>query len=133
MKKTFKFIILILLIYGCGKKDLPVPPLQIQVQKVTDLKGSLYGDILKIEWTIPDKKIKGFMIYKSKNPINIPKCDTCPLTFQRIAFIPILYSSTNRMSFSEKIEKGYNMIYKVIVVSEKGDLSEDSNYITFSF
>lgn len=147
MKYAIQFLIMISLffvLFGCGKKALPVPPHQVLPPAINNLTSNINKDTLKLTWTIPEQKEKvesspaGFIVYKSKKPLSKSKCLNCPVLFKRIADVPIKTGSSKNlqekiMAYNEILEKGYRYVYKVIVYADNGATGDDSNRIDFVY
>ncbi|RZB35250.1 MAG: hypothetical protein SRB1_01018 [Desulfobacteraceae bacterium Eth-SRB1] len=135
-------IVLIIILCGCGRKALPVPPRHEPPPTVNDLSSSIEGDMLRLSWTVPEanKKImsnlSGFVVYRSKKMVSGSECKKCPLLFKRIADVPVDVinqkdSKKKNMTYNETLGKGYRYIYKVAVYTNTGASGKDSNYIEF--
>jgi hypothetical protein len=120
---------------ACGKKRAPVPPRERPPAAIKDLKEAVQGDQLTLTWTAPSlKKLAGFYVYRSKKPVNEPECKDCPVLFTRVASILLeTVEDTSLFSYTETIEAGYHYIYKVTAYSVAGLVSNDSNYVEFTF
>ena len=139
MKLKFSILIaVIILLCGCGRKALPVPPGQKPPPTVNDLNSSIEGDVLRLTWTVPEankrivSNLDGFVVYRSKKMISESDCKKCPVLFKRIADIPIEEKDVNKkMTYKETLAKDYRYIYKVTVYTNTGASGKDSNYIEF--
>ncbi|MGD9972310.1 MAG: hypothetical protein AB7S77_04550 [Desulfatirhabdiaceae bacterium] len=121
-----------MLFSGCGRKTLPVSPVQIEPAAVTDLSGKLTGASIDLIWSIPesDPPVSRFVVYKASRAIAEGECANCPLAFVKAAEVPAVHSkgdAADRMTFSQSVKKGYVYTYKVIGIAEKGVVSGDSN------
>ncbi|MBN1930023.1 MAG: hypothetical protein JW786_00240 [Desulfobacterales bacterium] len=130
----------IFLLIGCGKKAPPIAGNQSKLPAVNDLKSGIDGDILRLTWSVPSlkgklsSKLSGYTIYRSKTALSAPDCKHCPILFKRVADIPIQLShsdkvETDQMIYTETLEKGYKNIYKIILYTNSGVASSDSNYV----
>ena len=139
------FFILIgfaIIVSGCGKKDLPVPSGNVAPPAVNDLIKIIDGDTLSLTWTIPGEKEMfpsdgaGFFVYRSKKTISESDCKDCPVTFSRVADIPLnaedLEKEDEGIKYNEILEKGYRYVFKVNTYI-KGITSDDSNKVGFVF
>ena len=141
------FFILIgfaIIVSGCGKKDLPVPSGNVAVvpPAVNDLIKIIDGDTLSLTWTIPGEKEMfpsdgaGFFVYRSKKTISESDCKGCPVTFSRVADIPLnaedLEKEDEGITYNEILEKGYRYVFRVNTYI-KGITSDDSNKVGFVF
>lgn len=147
MKYAIQFLIMISLffvLFGCGKKALPVPPHQVLPPAINNLTSNINRDTLKLTWTIPEQKEKvesnpaGFIVYRSKKLLSGSECLNCPVSFKRIADIPIKAKGSKNlqgkiMAYNEILEKGYRYVYKVTVYADNGVTGGDSNQIDFVY
>ena len=125
---TLFLIILALWTVSCGKKGPPVPPRAVPPPAVPRLSMELEGDELTLIWTAPEgsrrmiSDLGGFLIYRSKQSLSAPECKDCPILFTRIATVPYAGQTpgTERITYSETLEKGFRYIYKVTVFSKSG-------------
>jgi len=100
----------------------------------------LEGDDLTLIWTAPEgsrrvlSDLGGFLIYRSKQSLSAPECKDCPILFTRIATVPYTGETpgTEKITFSDTLEKGFRYIYKVTVFSKSGLTSGDSNSVSFT-
>ena len=139
IKRFFFFLFLfaaICLLTGCGKKAPPIADNHSKLPAVNDLKSGIDGNILQLTWTAPSLKgkLSGYTIYRSKTILSEPDCKHCPILFKRVANIPIKMNhsenvETDQMIYTETLEKGYKSIYKVILYTNSGVASSDSNYV----
>jgi len=121
---------------GCGKKGPPVPPRQTVAPAVKDLSSNIDGDMIVMTWTVPDEMkdksagIKGFVVHRAKQKISDGDCRNCPVNFKPVAEIPAETKiPAKKMKYAEPLEKGYKYVFKVIVISNTGTDSSDSNYV----
>ncbi len=130
---AFVFFFLI----GCGKKTLPVPPVDFDPPKITNLDYSIHGSRLQLTWSLPDTKISdesvsdGFFVYMSKQILSEEDCEGCPVKFKKVA--EVRKSPKGVYSYGENIEKGFRYVYKVVPFSDKGVKGTSSNIIKFKF
>lgn len=144
---AFRFSVLFVFVFlfsGCGKKAPPVPPHHVPPPSVKNLRADIDGDRLKLFWTIPELKgnkkcpvLAKSAVYRSKT-ISGSDCKDCPVRFKKIADIPIQVESLKeskkyRAEYVETLEKGYRYVYKVILFSDYGIKSDDSDYIDFVY
>ena len=125
------------LFLGCGKKDMPLPPL-----KDTPLPPfllSVDGDNdegLIIKWTHPSSKnnnsdnqaVKGFEVFAAKRDISMGKCRGCPLEFHKIASLP-----PSVFKYSYAALKGYRYFIRLRAFSDSGAVSPWSKNIELDY
>lgn len=128
------------LVAGCGVKAPPRPPKRPLPAAVSDLSGSMDGDVLQLTWGIPPEgddasEATEFAVYRSKTPAAEADCRNCPLTFQHVKQISVTPSDrqAGRMSFSEGLEKGYRYRYKLRTYDAFGAGSDDSNLFSMDY
>jgi len=126
---------------GCGRKAPPAPPRRVPPPAVNDLNWQMEGDMLELTWSIPKlvgkrpRKLKGVSVYRSKEPLSESECPDCPKRFKKVAdFAVIVWNGTVSakdadMTYSERLEKGYRFIYKVVVYNRDGMAGSDSNRV----
>jgi predicted small lipoprotein YifL len=80
------FMLLFIVMTGCGKKALPLPPPEEIPPAVTDLTADLNGQVLTLSWSVPKggtgDQLAGYKIYRSATPLQEADCRDCPVTFQ---------------------------------------------------
>jgi len=125
---------------GCGKKGPPVAPQEKPIPAVNDLNGHRQADRVVLSWHLPaglnhrTVPLEGFRVYRSKQPLDMERCQGCPLIFERVAFIPFDGTQTNGpgtapIQYAETIEKGHRYIYKVVGLRSKAAESGSSNLV----
>jgi hypothetical protein len=122
-------------IIACGKKGGPVPPREKPPPAVKNLKETIQGDQLTLTWTARSlKKLAGFYVYRSKTSVKEPECKGCPVLFTRIADMSLeTIADTSLFSYTDTLEIGYRYIYKVTAYSIAGLISNDSNFVEFTY
>ncbi len=123
-------------LFGCGKKGPPVPPRQTVTPAVKDLSSNIDGDMIVLTWTIPDKMedksagIKDFVLHRARQRIPDGDCKNCPVNFKPVAEVSAETKlAAEKMKYSERLEKGFKYVFKVIAVGNSGRESIDSNYV----
>lgn len=134
------------LLAGCGKKGDPLPPIRSEPKPPIQLKYSLDRDnsSVRLSWksfTSHDTKnstsatsqnhnsdIKGTEILRAVLRISDNVCKTCPLQFERVAYIPYPLSE-----YSHSIERGFIYFYKVRSYAESNISSSFSETVEFEF
>ncbi len=136
MKIFLRLFICFILLGGiaCGKKGPPVPPKAIVPQSVKDLKGEVIQERIRLSWTIPEGE-NLFRLFKAIEPFAEEPCPDCPVRFTEKFDIDITDPKTVRIegqqvTYWDSIEPGNRYVYKVIVISEDGVESGDSNTVS---
>ncbi len=135
MKIFLRLFICFILLGGiaCGKKGPPVPPKAIVPQSVKDLKGEVIQERIRLSWTIPEGE-NLFRLFKAIKPLAEEPCPGCPVRFTERFDIDIADPKTvhiegKQVIYWDAIEPGNRYVYKVIVISEDGVESGDSNIV----
>lgn len=127
-------------VMGCGKKAMPVPPRQGKPPAVNDLAYHFKEGNVRLTWTIPADVVAGkygqgkLVVLRSKTASK-DVCAGCPQIFQRVTRKrPIgKVAESAEMEYKETLEHNFRYIYKVIFEMESGQISDDSNIVTFDF
>lgn len=140
----FTGIVVILVLWGCGRKGPPVPPHKFVPPAAKSLKYKIDDGALTLTWKIPviretdRKKLAGCTVFRSKKPLAEAPCADCPPDFERIIDIPVQLdvkedTEPREISYFESLEKGYLYAYRVILYSHKGISSKDSRFVNFEY
>ena len=135
---------LALILTACGVKTNPVPPNIAPPPAVTRLAGSLDEGRVNLSWTIPVKgprgtaPISGFRILRARTPLTGEPCEDCIPRFVQVREMG-LYPGVGtlpqgqEMSYSEKLDPGFEYRFKVVSYSENGIEGSDSNSVVLQF
>ncbi len=133
-------LVLFFSLTACGKKAPPLPPNNPEtLPAVTDLKKDISDNVLSLSWTVPDgigsESLDGFIVYRSKKKTAQANCSNCPTPFERVADIPAEFDGALliKRGYTESLEKGYTYIYKVAYYSGNKKVSDESDYIRFTY
>lgn len=134
--KTVSRLFICFMVLGCmacGKKGPPVPPRVVVPQSVKDLHGEVIQDQVRLSWTIPQGE-KQFRLFKAIEPLTAEPCPDCPIRFTETFDIDIVDSKIvhlqeNKVIYWDSCESGNRYAYKIIVISEDGVESRDSNVV----
>lgn len=136
MKKNLSLLICLILLGGvsCGKKGPPVPPKAIVPQSVRDLKGEVIQEQARLSWTMPRGE-KQCRLLKAVVPFTEDLCADCPVQFTTQVDIDITDSKIvqiegDKVIYWESITPGKRYFYKILVISEDGVESKDSNIVS---
>jgi hypothetical protein len=145
IKSTALLIIILLagclLLTGCGKKGPPVPPYSRSKPKaVKDLQIHMHEDVLNLVWTVPKKeyeempKLSGFIVYRSREPLEKKECKGCPIRYKAVADIPLVSKAPgDRMLYRERVLKGYRYYFSVRSYYENGMKSRRSDTVRIAY
>jgi hypothetical protein len=115
---------------GCGRKGPPVPPKAKPVPVVSDLAVVLEDGEARLSWSIPEGEgmaaIDRFIVYRHRQPLLAPVCETCPVSFTRVAEVEARRSP---VTHTESIEPGYRYQYKVMGRTADGRTGGSSNTV----
>ena len=127
-------------IFGCGKKAPPLPPRSNPVPPVTDLSHELQDARVFLTWSIPDDVKRGAfgegksVLFRAETGLTDEPCPDCPLSFLRIAELPILHGeSVPAPSYAEEVRRGFRYTYKVVLYMDNGVVGGPSNLIQFDY
>lgn len=135
--KTFLHLFICFILFGvvaCGKKGPPVLPNVSVPQAVKDLKGEVIQEQVRLSWTIPEGE-KLFRLLKAIEPLAEESCADCPVKFTEkfdiyITDPKIAHIEGNKVTYWDSIAPNNRYVYKIIVISEDGVESNDSNIVS---
>ena len=127
--------VLLVLAVGCGKKAPPVAPKPRPLTAVTDLKGVLRNEQVRLTWTHrPDNRYaKFYLVLRAQWGLSRPACGDCPRVFQKVDTIAIpgsLRDKKQELNFSQSLAPGFSYTYSVRPVHGSGAQGPDSNLVT---
>jgi len=119
---------------GCGKKAPPVAPRQRPLAAVTDLKGVLRQDLLKLTWSHnpENRNATAYVVLRAQQELAQPACADCPLAFHKIGSVPLarsLRQEKHTLDYSQSLAAGFRYSFSVRPVSASGALGPDSNIL----
>ncbi|MEW6520461.1 MAG: hypothetical protein AB1461_13705 [Thermodesulfobacteriota bacterium] len=134
------FCCLLLLVAGCGRKTLPIPPQAAIPVPITDLSRTLDDQGVTLNWTYPAFAVSGekidnirtFTLYKSEAAAE-DFCADCPVRYD----LAVSLSATGvkpgaRMTYTDTdLKKDYHYTYKVVSGSGWNIVSDESNKVSF--
>ena len=137
-------IIIISVLASCGLKAPPRPPHFEPLVPITKIEKQIDGNLLRLVWQIPEQpensnnRVKGFYVYRSRHSLDEDFCDECPITFERMTDISLLYLKPNQKKgdsivYQEVLEQGYTYIDKVTGYGKDNTIGSDSEWIEFDF
>lgn len=137
MKWITAAIAVCVLLANCGVKAPPVPPDYEPPPAVTDLGYALDADgSVVLSWSLsgPERargaKVQGARVYRSKDALDEPACETCPRIFTLAGDLPL---EQGNMFFREPLQKGFRYYYKILIYDEGNQESPDSNVVGFEY
>jgi predicted small lipoprotein YifL len=141
MKTLFPIIIAFLLITGCGRKGLLVPPESLLSAPVNDLTATQKGESFQVSWSMPEKDDGGraardlafFRLFKREVLPPEEDCEACANAYQVLDDVDLEYlrnarRSGDRLFVSDAaVVAGKTYQYKVVSYMKDGAPSRDSN------
>ena len=132
-----------LLLGGCGRKGMPVPPGTIRPTAIKDLSYRITPNGVELSWTVPIRNrdgspiegIKGFDLLKAKAPVN-ETCEGCPPEFGHPIEVPFEAKpeKARKMYYEDRtLSPGTRYIYEVRTVKGWLNISDPSNRISFAW
>ena len=141
----FAFLILacIILLVGCGRKGMPVPPGTIRPTAVKDLSYRIMPNGVELSWTVPIRNrdgspvesIKGFDLFKAEGPVD-ETCEGCPPQFGHPIEVPFEArpEEARKMYYEDRtLSPGTRYIYEVRTVKGWLNISDPSNRVSFAW
>ena len=127
--------VLLVLALGCGKKAPPVAPKPRPLTAVTDLKGALRDEQVRLTWThrTDNSYAKAYVVLRAQRGLSQPACGDCPRVFQKVDTISIpgsLRDKEQALNFSQSLAPGFSYTYSVRPVHGSGAQGPDSNLVT---
>jgi hypothetical protein len=125
---------LLLLAIGCGRKAPPVAPHPRPLSAVTDLKGILDGEHIRLTWTHrPDNRYaKAYVVLRAQRGVSRPECSDCPRVFQKVGSIPpagAMRDTEQSLTFSQNLAEGFFYTFSVRPIHHSGVQGPDSNFV----
>lgn len=120
---------------GCGKKDMPMPPLKEIPPApfgIAITPGENGG--LKIEWSYAadgnadTPMAEGFEIFAAQRGLSGKDCQGCPLKFEKIVMLP-----SSAFEYYYPVVKGYRYFIRLRTVSGFGGFSPWSETVEVDY
>ena len=126
-----------LVVSGCGIKKAPSLPDVGTPKGVRDLRATIAGEDILLEWTtaglerIGERAAKGFYVYRADEPADADVCEGCPIMFRRVGLVRIYRELPPEevLSYREPKRSGLRYIFKVAAFNDLGLLGADSNLV----
>ncbi|BCL62883.1 hypothetical protein DGMP_35760 [Desulfomarina profundi] len=135
----------LLLTAGCGYKNNPVPPESVVPQPIGDLRYTVGGQGVVLNWSYPVETIKGstidtidsFELFRAEIPLD-DYCGNCPVPFAEPLELPggppIDGKVRRSGSYTDSMLKsGYKYFYKIRTRTNWWASSDDSNIVSFTW
>lgn len=135
--KLLYALIVILALSGCGIKKAPKLPDVKTPSGVRDLRASVAGGDILLEWTtaglkrLGDQAAQGFYVYRSDEAADAENCEGCPILFRRVGVVEIYrqLAPEEVLRYREPQRTGVRYIFKVVAFNDHGLLGADSNLV----
>lgn len=104
---------------GCGVKGPPVPPTHESLPGVTLMSAQTTDNYVTLTWQLEDvlgredATAAVFVVLESKNPVDAPLCDTCPIIFERAATLSYTDAPDRQFSIELPVDSGYQYRFKI--------------------
>ena len=132
--------LIILLVAGCGRKTLPIPPRAVIPEAIPDLMCRLDEKSAHLSWSYPSRSIQGDSIENIRN-FDLFKaevaeedyCPGCPITYDFVFEVDASrLEPREKINFSDTgLRTGYRYTYMVKSHSGWNITSRESNRVTF--
>ena len=134
------FVVLLLVIHGCGKKGDPCVRSVSSPEAVSDLRASLEGDSVRLSWTATGEveDIGRIRILRNGIRVGAGECPGCPRAYEQIADVnpEDLKTMGSGKGFSYRdysVERGYDYLYKIAVDYSDGKNGVESTTAEVTF
>ncbi len=130
---TFFLLATPLLFDGCGRKMAPLPPDVEPPKALENVTHEILDNKVKLSWIKPENSnlnksgLSGFLVYRSKKKVSESECKGCPVAFK------LASKALTGNYYVETLDPGYNYIFKVVVKTNNEMVSQDSNFIKFTY
>ncbi len=130
---TFFLLVTPLIFNGCGRKMDPLPPDVEPPAALENVTHEISENRVKLFWAKPDNSnlnksgLSGFLVYRSKKKVSESECKGCPVAFK------LASKSLTENYYVETLDSGYNYIFKIIVKTNNEMVSQDSNFVKFTY
>ncbi|MBU0968599.1 MAG: hypothetical protein KKA54_19720 [Proteobacteria bacterium] len=131
---------LLLVLAGCGRKTLPIPPQAVIPVPITDLSRTLDDQGVILNWTYPSfaesgekiDNIRTFTLYKSEAAAE-DFCPDCPVEYDLVITLSAegVQPGAKLTYRDTALKKDYHYTYKVVSGSGWNIASDDSNKVSF--
>jgi hypothetical protein len=141
MKKMFPiWIVLIILVWGCGVKTSLVPPDVLVAKAIKDLQGTVKEDTFELTWSVPKTNMNGstpadLVYFRVLRREETGGCPECPGEFNVRAELDLrtpkgyLLEKNTAMWVDKDLKEGVIYMYKIIGVNHWGYASAPSNEV----
>ena len=136
------FLVVFLLLMGCGRKTSPVPPDAVIPEAIANLKYRVDDTGVTLSWTYPKRSIDGkhienirvFHLHKAKIP-EFDYCGGCPVLYNEVVNIDARGTKPNGsvIYLDTDLQPGFHYVYMVQSDSGWYITSSESNRVDFSY
>ena len=140
MKKIL-FVIMAILLSGCGKKGPLVPPEALVPAAISDLRVEQKGERFLVLWSSPTRQeggralrgLAGFRLFRRDLLPPGEDCEECPEAYRLLTNIDLDYprggvvGGNSGLYYDDALTIGKSYRYKVIAAGKDGSLSRPSN------
>lgn len=139
--RRFLFLLLLLILFGCGKKGPLVPPEALVPAAVNDLFVAQKGEYFQLFWSEPTREVgggrltnlAGFELFRREVLPPAEDCEQCPTAYRLLKKVDLDYLRDvdrlgNLLLVNDNgVETGKIYQYKVISRKKDGTPSPESN------
>lgn len=136
----FMALAFLTILVGCGKKGPPIPPAVVIPPPIRNLNARIVGDEIHLFWSVPARDgvpfegIRGFRVFRHRMNMSVPPCPACPLSFEQLHEIKVSNPDPARIDrgwvvYPVQFNPQFRYAFKVLVVHNRGGVSDDSNVV----
>jgi predicted small lipoprotein YifL len=140
------FVLLVMILSGCGKRGPLIPPEAQVPAAVSDLSVRQQGSVVTVSWSAPTKSVGGkpldgialYRVYRREVLPPAEDCEGCPGQYRLVktvdpAYLEDVSRSGNSFSYTESVPSdNRTWQYRVVAVDRGGSESALSKPVRFS-